>query len=222
MNIIQLYYKESSKEPAIHEALVNLSEVNAIIRIGQNTVGIVVPGGWYEYALASERTTGIELLNRSADKFIEMTAVWRKLHEVEPPKKAGRPAKAPEPVTPTPATPRKALTAMADELLKSGVVVSPVRSPAPPVSGQLGPVMEMPPRMTGTVQAFRDVGGLPTVIDLRDVSTMSGFSDGSNKVRLGLHRGGARTVFLGLKDGERFDDVYTALYERWYALNFPS
>jgi len=228
MNIIQLYYKENSKEPAIHEALINLSEVNAIIRIGQNTVGVVVPGGWYEYSLASERASGIELLNRSADKFIEMTAAWRKLHEVEPPKKVGRPAKVVEPVAPTPATPRKALTAMADELLKSGVIVSPVQTrpqfPASPPSvvGQLGPVMEMPPRMTGTVQAFRDVGGLPTVIDLRDVSTMSGFSDGSNKVRLGLHRGGARTVFMILKEGERFDGVYTVLYEKWYALNFPA
>jgi hypothetical protein len=223
MNIVQLYYKESSKEPAIHEALINLSEVNAIVRIGQNTVGVVVPGGWYEYALASDRLNGIELLNKSADKFIEMTSAWRKLHEVEPPKKAGRPAKAPaDPAPITPATPRKTLTAMADELLKSGIAAAQVKAPTPPFfPGQLGPVAEMPPRAAGLVHAFRDVGGLPTMIDMRDVSTMSGFSDGSNKVRLGLHRGGARTVFMILKDGERFDDAYTALYEKWYALNFP-
>jgi hypothetical protein len=227
MNIIELFYKENSKEPAVHPALLNLSEVSAIIRIGQNTVGVVVPGGWYEYSLASDRLNGIELLNKSADKFIEMTSAWRKLHEVEPPKKVGRPAKAAaDPAAVTPATPRKTLTAIADELLKNGVEVPQYRAPTPPAPAPVQmtrpPVMEMPPRAAGTTHAFRDQSGLPTVIDMRDVSTMSGFGDGSNKVRMGLHRGGVRTVFMVLKDGERFDDAYTALYEKWYELNFPS
>jgi hypothetical protein len=235
MNIIELFYKENSKEPAVHPALLNLSEVSAIIRIGQNTVGVVVPGGWYEYSLASDRLNGIELLNRSADKFIEMTSAWRKLHEVEPPKKIGRPAKAAADPTPiTSATPRKTLTALADELLKNGVeapqarVGAPLLTPVPasppsplaPVARP--PVMEMPPRMAGSTHPFRDSSGLPTVIDLRDISTISGFGDGSNKVRMGLHRGGVRTVFIILKEGERFDDVYTSLYEKWYEINYPS
>ena len=50
-NIVRLYYKENSKEPAVNEALVDLAQVSMIVRIGQQTVGLVVPGGWYEYAL---------------------------------------------------------------------------------------------------------------------------------------------------------------------------
>jgi hypothetical protein len=232
MNIISLYYKESSKEPAVHEALIDISQVSMIVRIGQNTVGLVVPGGWYEYALASDRVNGIELLNKSADKYIELTNAWRKTHEFESSKKITRREKASMPFappidTPTPETPRKTLTAMADQLLKNGVaakVSAPLLTPVPPAAPAPAvrqPVAEMPPRPVGfTSHPFRDPSGLPTMIDLRDVSTISGFSDGSNKVRLGLHRGGARTVFMILQDGQNFDEEYTNLYHRWYGMNF--
>lgn len=227
MPIISLFYRENSKELAVHEALIDMAQVSMVVRIGQNTVGLVVPGGWYEYSLASDRLNGIELLNRSADKFIELTNAWRKTREVEPPKKIGRPAKAPEPVAPTPETPRKTLTAMADQLLKNGApakVGAPMLTPVPPAPPPAPvirqPVAELPPRVAGSSHPFRDPSGLPTMIDLRDVSTISGFSDGSHKVRLGLHRGGARTVFMIIKDGQSFDEEYTNLYHKWYGLNF--
>jgi hypothetical protein len=77
------------------------------------------------------------------------------------------------------------------------------------------PVQDMPPRTVGMVHPFKDSSGLPTTIDLRDIMTVTGFSDGSNKVRLGLHRGGVRTVFLVLKPGETFDAAYMSLYNKW-------
>jgi hypothetical protein len=232
LNIVRLYYKENSKEPAIHEALIDLSKVSMIVRIGQQTVGLVVPGGWYEYSLVTDNLTGIEKTTRSADKYIELTDAWTRVHggEPEPVKKVSRkaavaPAPFPEPApvvekaatVPASPTARNNLTAMADKLIAAGVPLPP--QPAPMVRP---PVQELPPRTMASAHPFRDPSGLPTMIDLRDVTTISGFTDGSNKVRLGLARGGARTVFVILKDGEAFETAYTALYEKWYALNYNS
>lgn len=229
-NIIRLYYKENSKSPAVNEALIDLSKVSMIVRIGQQTVGLVVPGGWYEYSLVTDNLTGMEKTTRSADKFIELTDAWTRIHggEPEPVKKVTRkaavapapfpnPMFAPESPTTVPAslTERKTLTAMADKLIAAGVPVPPA-----PASMIRTPVQDMPPRGAPATHPFKDPSGLPTMIDLRDVTTISGFTDGSNKVRLGLARGGARTVFLILKGGEQFETAYTALYEKWYALNY--
>ena len=236
-NIVRLYYKENSKEPAVNEALVDLAQVSMIVRIGQQTVGLVVPGGWYEYALVTDNLTGIEKTTRSADKFIELTSTWMKLHEVEPPKKLGHPAKAETPKAESAApdfskvpppgdewveklkdmkptatlngsAQRRTLTAMADKMISAGVP-----QPAPLSASVRPPVM--PPRQVIAAHSFQDSSGLPITIDLRDIATMSPYTDGSRKVRMGLHRGGTRVVVLPVEIGETFETVYTYLYYKW-------
>jgi hypothetical protein len=236
MTIFQLFYKESSKDPAVHEAHINLQEVSMIVRIGQQTVGVVVPGGWHEFSLTHDNLMGIEKINKCADTYIDLMSAWREIHEPGAVKKTVRRAKTPEapiaPIVPaavaehlaavkaapTIVEQRRALTALGDQIVKNGLAAAPAPAPRPPVSMSRPPVQDMPPHTVGVTHPFKDSSGLPTMIDLRDIMTISGFSDGSNKVRLGLHRGSVRTVFLILKDGETFDAAYSKLYNKWVEL----